>query len=131
VFLARCLAWARRAVVWIVPAQAGPRGLCFAGCLPAQWHGEDETPGIEVVLRGLAPELRPARDGLRDLDLFQASCPIWRSSPATSAERLACRAATSGVQRLLKHLRARAKPDPQGHRLDIPRKSAVLVWRHS
>ena len=33
-FLARCRDWARRTVIWVVPAHAGPRGLCFAGCLP-------------------------------------------------------------------------------------------------
>src|SRR5690349_19163465 len=44
-FLTRCRQWSRNAVVWVVPAHAGPRGLCFAGCLPSRWHGEDETPG--------------------------------------------------------------------------------------
>ena len=58
-FLQRCRAWARRSVVWVVPAQHGPHGMCFAGCLPAAWHGEDETPGIDVVLRGLAPSAQP------------------------------------------------------------------------
>ena len=58
-FLARCRDWARRAVVWVVPAHAGPRGLCFAGCLPSDWHREDETPGIDIVLHGLAPASRP------------------------------------------------------------------------
>ena len=58
-FLLRCLTWARRTVIWVVPAQHGPRGMCFAGCLPASWHGEDETPGIDVVLRALAPSAQP------------------------------------------------------------------------
>jgi SAM-dependent methyltransferase len=129
-FLARCLAWARRAVVWIVPAQAGPRGLCFAGCLPAQWHGEDETPGIEVVLRGLAPELRP-HEMVFATWTFSGVVPDLAILAGYLAERLAWPRSDFRRQRLLKHLRARAKPDPQGHRLDIPRKSAVLVWRHS
>ena len=30
-FLLRCLAWVRRTVIWVVPAQHGPRGMCFAG----------------------------------------------------------------------------------------------------
>jgi len=41
------------------PSFGGPRGLCFAGCLPPQWHREDETPGIDIVMRGLAPSSRP------------------------------------------------------------------------
>ena len=40
-FLDACRVWARRAIVWVVPAQHGPRGLCLAGCLPREWHGED------------------------------------------------------------------------------------------
>jgi vitamin B12 transporter len=58
-FLTRCLAWTRRAVVWIVPAHRGPRGVVFAGCLPAEWHGEDETPGIEIALGRLPADRQP------------------------------------------------------------------------
>jgi vitamin B12 transporter len=58
-FLARCLVWARCNVVWVVPAHAGPRGLCFAGCLPSEWHREDETSGLDIVMQGLAPSSRP------------------------------------------------------------------------
>ena len=129
-FLARCRTWARRAVVWIVPAQAGPRGLCFAGCLPAARHREDETPGIEVVLRGLAPGSRP----------HEVAFATWTFSGVVAdleglagylADRLGWPRSDRRRQRLLEHLGAQARPDPQGHRLDIPRTSAVLVWRLS
>src|SRR5262245_18887477 len=58
-FLSRCRALARRTVVWVVHAQRGPHGLILAGCLPAEWHSEDETPGIDIVRRNLAPEAQP------------------------------------------------------------------------
>jgi hypothetical protein len=64
-FLARCRAWAR-AVVWVVPAHPGPRGLCFAGCLLPEWHREDETPGIDITMRGLAPSSRPSHVAFAD-----------------------------------------------------------------
>lgn len=60
VFLRQCRTWARNNVIWLVPAQRGPRGLCLAGCLPPAWHGEDETPGIDVVLRNLPPCDQPS-----------------------------------------------------------------------
>jgi len=129
-FLARCRAWARRAVVWIVPAQAGPRGLGFAGCLPAAWHREDETPGIEVVLRGLAPGSRPHEVAFATWT-FSGVVADLEGLAAYLADRLGWPRSDLRRQRLLDHLRVQARPDPQGHRLDIPRTSAVLVWRLS
>lgn len=43
-------------MVWVVPAQAGPRGMCLAGRLPSAWHGEDETPAVDLALAALGPE---------------------------------------------------------------------------
>jgi hypothetical protein len=129
-FLARCLAWARRSVVWVVPAHRGPRGLCFAGCLPSKWHGEDETPGIDVVLRGLSPEFRPHSIAfvdwtfsgvVRDLGALSNYLCDRLGWPRTDGRRF----------ELAAHLAAQARPDAAGVRLEIPRKSAVLVWGKS
>jgi hypothetical protein len=123
--LARCLAWARRTVIWVVPAQHGPHGMCFAGCLPAAWHGEDETPGIEIVLRGLAPSAQPRAIAyakwtfsgvvadLEELAIYLADRLAWPESRRVE---------------MTAHLARQAKHDPGGHRLEIPRKSAVLAW---
>jgi SAM-dependent methyltransferase len=127
-FLARCRDWARRSVVWVVPAQAGPRGLCFAGCLPSAWHGEDETPGIDLVLRGLAAASRPHDVAFIDWTFSGVVQDLPRLA-AYLADRLGWPPTDERRPRLLAHLQAEAKPDAAGLRLDIPRKSAVLVWR--
>jgi hypothetical protein len=125
-FLSRCRDWARRAVVWVVPAHAGPRGLCFAGCLPSEWHGEDETPGIDLVLKGLGS--RPHEIAFVDWTFSGVTENLPRLA-AYLADRLGWPPDDRRRQRLLVHLEAQARPDAAGLRLDVPRKSAVLVWR--
>jgi hypothetical protein len=122
-FLARCRAWARRAVVWVVPAQEGPRGLILAGCLPARWHGEDETPGVDLVLDALPPSEQP--DAVATVAwTFSFVTPDL----ATIAAYLASRLGWPESGEMLAHLAAQAKSDARGARLDVARKSAVLVW---
>jgi hypothetical protein len=128
VFLSRCLAWTRRAVVWVVPAQHGPRGMCFAGCLPADWHGEDETPGIDIVLRALAPSAQPTSIALADWT-FSGVVPDIERLASYLADRLGWPQARRPD--LTAHLARQAIRDPRGWRLDIPRTSAVLVWFHA
>lgn len=127
VFLARCLDWARRHVVWVVPAHAGPRGLCFAGCLPSRWHGEDETPGIEIVLGGLAPASRPHEVAFVDWT-FSGVVTDLPGLAAYLAHRLGWAADDARRSELAAHLAAQALPDAAGVRLNIARKSALLAW---
>lgn len=129
-FLARCRSWARRTVVWVVPAHAGPRGLCFAGCLPLEWHGEDETPGVEVTLRGLSPGSRPRHVEFVDW-IFTGIVADLDELAGYLATRLGWPAADDRRARLVAHLAAQAKREAAGFRLDISRKSAVLVWGKS
>jgi hypothetical protein len=126
-FLARCRDWARRAVVWVVPAHAGPRGLVFAGCLPSEWHREDETPGIDLVLKNLGAS-RPHDIAFADWTFSGVVRNLPRLA-AYLADRLGWPPNDDRRPRLRAHLEAQAKPDAAGLRLDIPRKSAVLVWR--
>jgi hypothetical protein len=127
-FLQRCRAWARRAVIWVVPAQHGPHGMCFAGCLPAAWHGEDETPGIDVVLRGLAPSARPHSIAFAEWTFSGVVADV-----EVLAIYLADRLGWPQGRRpeMTAQLARHAKRDPRGYRLDIPRKSAVLVWKQA
>jgi hypothetical protein len=127
IFLARCWTWTRRKVVWIVPAQAGPRGLCMAGCLPSAWHGEDETPGVDIVLRGLSPSEQPDDIAFADWT-FTAVVPDIAALATYLADRLDWPAADARRPQMAAHLAAQAKRDPAGDRLEITRKSAVLVW---
>jgi SAM-dependent methyltransferase len=126
-FLARCRAWARRSVVWVVPAHAGPRGLCFAGCLPSEWHGEDETPGIDSVMAGLAPSSRPQDVAFADWTFSGVVKDLDRLS-AYLADRLGWAARDPRRAALARHLVTQSTPDAAGARLDIGRKSAVLFW---
>ena len=127
-FLQRCRAWARRSVVWVVPAQHGPHGMCFAGCLPAAWHGEDETPGIDVVLRGLAPSARPHSIAFAEWT-FSGILADVEALAIYLADRLGW--PQSRRPEMIAHLARQAKRDPRGYRLDIPRRSAVLVWKQA
>jgi SAM-dependent methyltransferase len=124
-FLARCLSWSRRSVVWVVPAQHGPHGLCFAGCLPAAWHGEDETPGVDLVLRGLAPSAQPHALAVAEWT-FSGIVADVAELAAYLADRLGW--PPSRRSEMTAHLARQAKPDPRGYRLEIPRKSAILIW---
>jgi len=126
-FLAQCRRWAWRTVVWIVPAHAGPRGLCFAGCLPSGWHGEDETPGLDIVLRGLPPASRPHKIAFTNWTFSGVVKDLPRLSTYL-ADRLGWPVTDARRAELARHLARQAKPDAAGPRLDIPRKSAVLVW---
>jgi hypothetical protein len=127
-FLGRCKTWARRAVVWVVPAQQGPRGLCFAGCLPSNWHGEDETPGYELTLRRLAPHDRPHDMNFAEWT-FTAVIPNLEQISAFLADRLGWPVDDFRRPKMLAHLAAQAEPHADGFRLDIARRSAVMIWR--
>jgi hypothetical protein len=127
-FLQRCRAWARRTVVWVVPAQHGPHGMCFAGCLPAAWHGEDETPGVDIVLRDLAPSAQPHSIAFAEWT-FSGVVADVEALAIYLADRLGW--PQGRRPEMIAHLARQAKRDPRGYRLDIPRKSAVLVWKHA
>src|SRR6267154_1115763 len=114
-FLARCRAWARRNVVWVVPAHEGPRGLCFAGCLPSRWHGEDETPGIDIVLRGLSPAMRPQAIAFTDWT-FSGVIKDLGALSVYLCDRLGWPRTDGRRFELAAHLAAQAQPDAAGLR---------------
>ena len=127
-FLARCRSWSRRDVVWLVPAQNGPRGLCLAGCLPREWHGEDERPGLEIVLEQLPPDDRPLLVGQADWS-FRLDVPSVPAIASYLADRLGWSSGDTRRPALRDHLAAAAEPHASGFRLTVPRASAVLAWR--
>lgn len=126
-FLARCREWSAGPVAWVVPAQNGPRGLCLAGCLPAEWHGEDETPGVDIVLAALGDAHRP--DGIRLADwTFSLVVADIGAVAAYLADRLGWPEADERRPALAARLQRQAVTDGHGHRLDVPRRSAILTW---
>jgi hypothetical protein len=129
-FLKRCRSWARRNIVWLVPAQNGPRGLCLAGCLPREWHGEDETPGVDIVLRSLPKADHPAIVATVDWTFSLAIHDLPRIA-AYLADRLGWTACDPRRSALREHLATQATPITGGHRLSVPRASALLVWRNA
>lgn len=125
-FLAWCKTRARRRVVWLTPAQAAPRGLVLAACLPREWHREDETPGIDLVLPQLgdaAPHHWPIVDWT-----FSLVTPELPQLAAWMADRLGWSADDDRRPALFHHLAAQAIATPQGLRLSCSRRSAILIW---
>ena len=126
-FLTQCKAWARHTVIWVVPAHRGPRGLCFAGCLPSLWHGEDETPGVDIILRDLGRELWPHDIAFVDWT-FSGVVKNLEDLAGYLADRLDWPPTDERRPHLAIHLATQAIPDTDGSRLNIARKSAVLAW---
>ena len=126
-FLLLCREWTRRSIVWVVPAQNGPRGLCLAGLLPAEWHGEDETPGVDIVLRRLPPEDQPDTI-LTTPWFFRLTVPSIPGIARYLAGRLGWPEDDPRRPDLVAHLQTAAEPVPGGMRLTVPRASAILIW---
>jgi hypothetical protein len=128
-FLAQCRAWAHRNVVWVVPAQNGPRGLCLGGCLPREWHGEDETPGIDLVLSNLGAD-QPDLMQVTDWTFSLVTTDLTRLA-AYLADRLGWPPSDTRRPDLLAHLTRQATTTSEGLRLSVYRRSAILVWKLS
>ncbi|MCU4182140.1 hypothetical protein [Bosea sp. BH3] len=125
-FLERCRRWARRRIIWIVAAQAAPKGLILSACLPREWHGEDETPGIDLVLPQLGSH-QPDRSDAVDWT-FSLVLPDLPAFAAFQADRLGWPPDDPRRPQLFSHLRAQAEPTSAGMRLSCHRRSAILVW---
>lgn len=125
-FLDWCRARARQRIIWVVAAQNAPKGLILAGCLPAEWHREDMTPGIDRVL----PELGVHQpDAIRLVDwTFRLTLPDLPAFAAWQAGRLGWAANDPRRSAHLSHLQAQATITDTGSRLSCARRSAILVW---
>ncbi len=125
--LGRMRALARRRVVWVVPAQQGPRRWCLAGALPAALHGEDETPALRLVLAALGPEA-PQEIRLAPW-IFRAHFPGLDAAVAHCAAQLALPPGGAAHDKLAATLSATVAPLPCGGvALAAPKLSALLIW---
>lgn len=125
-FLVWCRAHARSRVIWLTPAQNGPRGLVLAACLPREWHREDETPGVDLVLPQLGDD-RP--DHMETVDwTFSLVTPDLPQLASWMADRLGWPTGDQRRTDILLHLAAQAVASPEGMRLSCSRSSAILIW---
>jgi hypothetical protein len=126
-FLSRCRLWARSTIVWVVPAQRGPRGLCLAGCLPAAWHGEDETPGVDIVRRQLGPLQTPQYETVS----WTFTLPVLDVAAVARylADRLGWHGTDPRRPAMAELLASRVRRAGPHQYLDVPRSSAILIWR--
>jgi hypothetical protein len=118
------------------PGRAAPssgscrRNTARAGCasraaFPRSGTARTRRP---AVLRGLAPSAQPTSIALAEWT-FSGVVPDIERLASYLADRLGWPQARRPD--LTAHLARQATRDPRGWRLDIPRKSAVLVWLHA
>jgi hypothetical protein len=119
----------RRAMVWIVPAQKGARGMCLAGFLDPEWHGEDMRPGHEITLAGLGAE---APDHIAFADwTFRGLFPSLAHAEAHFLRGLKWNAGDLRIPALRARIASQAQLSPDGVVLESPKKSAILIWDFS
>jgi hypothetical protein len=119
----------RRAMVWIVPAQAGPRGMCLAACLDPTWHGEDMRPGHEIVLGALGAD---APDHVTFADwTFRGRFPSLAHVEAHYLRGLKWLPDDLRIPALRACIGSQAQQLPKGVMLAAPKKSAILIWTFS
>ena len=109
-------------------AGAGGAARALHGWLPAlgvAWRGRN--PGVDIVLRGLSSSEQPDDIAFADWT-FTAVVPDIAALATYLADRLDWPAADARRLQMAAHLAAQAKRGPAGDRLEITRKSAVLVW---
>lgn len=117
----------RRAMVWVVPAQHGPRGMCLAACLDPDWHGEDERPGYELTLDALGRSDAPSQILFADWT-FQAQFPSLDGAVMHFVRALKWEADDPRVHSLRGRLTQQASSANGSVTLCAPKRSAILIW---
>lgn len=117
----------RRAMVWIVPAQHGPRGMCLAACLDPDWHGEDMRPGYELTLEALGPSDAPSQITFADWT-FRAHFPSLEDTVTHFMRALNWQSDDPRVPSLRTRLTRHASSARGSVTLCAPKRSAILIW---
>ncbi|WP_264051023.1 hypothetical protein [Methylobacterium flocculans] len=128
--LSHCLVSARRAVVWVVPADDGTRllGPTLAGCLPRAWVEELESRplSLETLYATVCQDCPPSI-----VTSTAWSMPLVIHDLGAFTTDLTYRLGWSGSPReadLHVHLNQVASAHPFGHAIPVSRRSAVLAW---
>lgn len=118
---------ARHTFCWSISAQNGPRKFCLSGFLPPELHGEDVTPGVDLVLDQLGSECQPERQERVEWS-FRATFADFDAAERHFIYQFSLHGATQ--QRLLyAWLREHLLQTDAGWVASAPKTSAVLIWR--
>ena len=119
---------AKRALVWNLPAQQGPRTYCLSGFLPPSLHGSDCTPGYLLALEELGERLRPDSVHFTRWH-FSTVFPTYANALAHFLEKLP----PLGVERreeLEAYLEVNLEKVNNGLVARAPKVAASLVWQN-
>ncbi|UYZ83137.1 hypothetical protein MTZ49_11060 [Entomomonas sp. E2T0] len=128
-FLERCRSWTRNAIVWIVPSQRGPKGLCLSGCLPNEWVQEGNETGYERVMSQLSESDYPNHTLTvdwtftyitRDIDIVATHMANQLGWDINDTRRLA----------MGEHLYSNSIQDGLDFYLKVPKQSTILIWEN-
>ena len=117
---------ARRALVWNVPAQEGPRTYCLSGFLPASLHRSDTTPGYQLTLEELGAQLRPDAIHFTEWQ-FSTLFTSYADALAHFQEKLG-QLDSVRLGQLHQHLEKHLQKVAGGWLASAPKCAASLVW---
>lgn len=120
--------YARRCMVWTVPAQRGPRRWCLSGALPAHLHGEDEIPAVEIVLSRLPASLQPQEVTFAEWT-FHYDFSDFVAANDWFQQRFNPRGLPERRRALRAHLERTLIIVPEGVRAIASKRGACLVWK--
>ncbi len=127
-FLARCRAWARNTIVWVVPAHAGPRGLCFCGMPAVRMASGRRDARHRYRDAGIVVGFAAAGSGLRRLDVLRDRAGPRPARTLDSRAVSAGPTQTSVVLACMHISLARRSVPTRAFVSTILRRTAVLVW---
>ncbi len=117
----------KRLMIWIVPAQSGPRGKCLSGFLPVSLHGESTGSPVREILDALGDNYQP--DQLVTVDwTFQQSFADFHSANSYFQQVFNPAADPEKASALTAYLTSKLQPNGDALLAKAAKKSAVLIW---
>jgi len=123
-------AQARRHLMWVVPAQAGPRTWCCAGFLPPHLHGLEGSglvPGVDQTLTALTG-CAPTPQRLDVAWTWRAAFPSRRAAVRWFAPRIAQPDDPDQQRTLVQWCDQRLRRSGSLWIAEAPKRSAILIW---
>lgn len=117
----------RNVMAWVLPAQNGPRGICLAGFLPSELHGEASQPAHENVLLQLGNDLRPHHVDYVDWT-FHYRFTNRESAEQYFQQRFHAPAGSQRARTLSVHLDNHLIHTVNGCWASAPKRSACFIW---